>query len=128
MWEGPLAQCGLTSFYRANTRWKCQEPARAHPLRVGRLPQPAAPTLHQDNHHPIHRGTPTYAMASSILLWIGDGNADGVAGAFAGRAAGVVAVPAAGMFVGQPGRLRLGMERCPAAPEPPTGWFGWPTT
>ena len=59
----------------------------------------------------------------------GDGNDDGVAArASAGRAAGVVAVPAAGMFVEQPGRLRLGTEHCPAAPEPPTGWFGWPDT
>jgi len=28
----------------------------------------------------------------------------------------------------QPGRLRLGTERCPAAPAPLPGWFGWLTT
>ena len=46
-------------------------------------------------------------------------------------AAGVVAVPAAGVFVGQlglPGLRRLGMERYPATPEPPPIWFGLPDT
>ena len=27
---------------------------------------------------------------------------------------------------GQPGLLRLGMERYPTTPEPPPGWFGLP--
>ena len=59
-------------------------------------------------------------MASSILLWIGDGNADGIAGAFAGGAAGVVAVPAAGMFVGAAGAAAAGHEAlssCAGAPD-----------
>ena len=55
----------------------------------------------------------------------GRGRADCHRHVAAGGAAGAVAVPAAGMFVGgQPGLLRLGMERYPATPEPPPGWFG----
>ena len=79
-------------------------------------------------------------MASSILPWIGERHHHGAAGTYAGGvvtgvlfaaaggAAGVAAVPVAGLFVGQLGLLRLGMECYLATQEPPPGWFGLPNT
>ena len=79
-------------------------------------------------------------MASRFCVGAGNGNYHGAAGAYAGgvvtgalfAAAGgatcVVAVLAAGVFVGEAGTDGVGMECYLAAPEPPPGWFGLPTT